>query len=308
MRIELNDPGVVFNKEEHSYCLNGKQLSGITDMLRRQLYPDEYADIPPAIIKRAAQYGTAVHESIEDFDTNWRHDGSTEVQDYIDLCTDHGLIHERSEYTVTDFSNFASNIDKVFRSSDDTFALADIKTYGAMTPSKLQMARWQLSCLAYLFELTNPEAKVGTLMVMRLRNKQKSDGTFDHIKEIIMVDRIPCEICKALLTAESEGKQFLNPFDIPASYASKEARIRKLLTLKETIENEIGSIKADFLDAMTRMNVQRWDLPEGTRITRKLPTTRSSFNLASFQAANPGLDYDAHMRTSRVAGSISIAL
>lgn len=308
MRIKLNDSGVVFNKEAHTYRLNDQELSGLTDMIQRQLFPDEYANIPEAIIRQAAEYGTGVHEAIENFDKNWTHDGTIEVQDYIDLCYENNLVHEASEYTVTDFANFASNIDKVYRVSDDTFDLADIKTYGLMTPDKLQKARWQLSCLAHLFEQTNPDAKVRRLMIIRLRNKRKKDGTFDHVKEIIFTPRIPADICKSLLQAEIDGEQFLNPLDIPAEYASKEARIRELLTLKGTIDEEIGSIKADFLNVMTQLNVQRWDLEGGTRITRKLPSCRTSFNLASFQSAYPGLDYDGHMRRSQVAGSISIAL
>lgn len=308
MRIELQNSGVIFNKEAHTYLLNGKELSGLTDMIQRQLFPDEYSVVPEAMIKRAAAYGTSVHESIEDFDKNWNHDGTIEVQDYLELCKENGLTHEASEYTVTDFINFASNIDKVYRISEDTFDLADIKTYGTMTPDKLMKARWQLSCLATLFEQTNPKAKVGRLMVIRLRNKQKKDGTFDHIKDIIFLERIPAQICKSLMDAESKGEQFLNPFDIPPQLAEKEDRIRELISLKDAIDEELGSIKADFLNVMTKLNVQRWDLLGGTRITRKLPSTRSSFDLNKFKADHSDLDYTPYLRSSTVAGSLSIAI
>ena len=45
-RIELKESGVLFNEEEHSYLLDGKELSGITGMLQRQLFPDEFDGIP----------------------------------------------------------------------------------------------------------------------------------------------------------------------------------------------------------------------------------------------------------------------
>lgn len=32
-RLELNPSGVIFNEELHEYWLDGKQLSGITDVL-----------------------------------------------------------------------------------------------------------------------------------------------------------------------------------------------------------------------------------------------------------------------------------
>ena len=49
-RIELKESGVLFNEEEHSYRLDGKELSGITGMLQRQLFPDEFDGIPQSVI------------------------------------------------------------------------------------------------------------------------------------------------------------------------------------------------------------------------------------------------------------------
>ena len=95
--IQLNDSRVVFNKEDHTYELDGKYLSGITEMLQRQLFPDEFDGVPEQAIEQAALYGTEVHESIEQFDSSWTNDGTQEVADYIDICTTNGLIHERSE-------------------------------------------------------------------------------------------------------------------------------------------------------------------------------------------------------------------
>ena len=139
-RIELVDSGVIFNPNDHTYELNGNYLSGITELLQRQLFPNEYANVPKAILQQAALYGNSVHLSCQDFDSRWYNDGSIELMDYIQLCQEHSLTHEASEYTVTDFENYASNIDKVFRVTDNTFDLADLKTYGKMTPEKLEKA------------------------------------------------------------------------------------------------------------------------------------------------------------------------
>lgn len=307
-RINLNDSGVLFDKENHTYELNGVMLSGITETLQRQLYPDEYKDIPKAILEKAGEYGTSVHESCELFDREWINDGTIEVQDYISICKENGLTHEASEYTVTDGRHWASNIDKVFRASDDTFDLADIKTYGSFTTQKLRKAQWQLSVYAYLFSLVNPEAKVGRLIVIHLRNKQKKDGTFDHQQNIMFVERIPSEIVKELLTADEENRQFLNPYDIPAEYAAKEQRIRELIKMKTETEEELGSIKTSFMQVMEQLNVTNWTTESGMKITRKLPTTRSSFNLALFRKKNPNFEMEQYMKTSNVAGSLSIAI
>lgn len=306
-RIELKDSGVLFDKERHEYWLGNRQLSGITGMLQRQLFPDEFDGIPDTVIKEAARYGTEVHESIELFDSSWINDGTQEILDYISLCQENGLVHERSEYTVTDGENWASNIDKVYRSSDNTFSLGDIKTYGTMTPEKLEKARWQLSIYAYFFELQNKDAKVDNLFILHIRNKPKQDGTFDHISNIMPVERIPSDICKELLDADLQGKQFINPYSIPKKYREQEEYIRRLIQTKNETEARLSEIKSEILEDMESMGVKTWDT--GTmRLTRKLPTTRLSFNANKFKADHPELDYSPYERTSNVSGSLLIAV
>ena len=306
-RIELKDSGVVFNAEDHTYLLGEKYLSGVTPVLQRQFFPTEFEGIPGHIVDAAAEYGTEVHISCEDFDANWNNDGTQEVADYIQICKDYSLTHEASEYTVTDGKEYASQIDKVYRVSDDTFDLGDIKTYGQMTDDKLQKARWQLSIYAYLFELQNKKAKVRNLFVIHLRNKQKKDGSWDHISEIIFVNRIQSDICEDLLATDLKGEQVANPYGIPEEYKSQETIIRDLIQTKAAIEEKLNGIKAKILADMTAKNVKTW-ATETMRLTRKLPSQRSSFNLALFKTDHPEFDYDKYMRISEVSGSLSIAV
>lgn len=307
-KVMLKDCGVVFDKANHTYELNGKMLQGITGMLQRQLFNSEYEGIPWHIVQQAGKYGSAVHDSCEIFDKNWENDGTQEVQDYISICKEYGFTHEASEYTVSDGKDFASNIDKVFRVNENTFDLADIKTYGKLTADKLEKARWQLNIYAWFFEIVNPKAKVGRLAVIHLRNKQKKDGNFDHISEVIFVNRIPKDIVKELLEAEVEHRQYLNPYDMPEEYKQKEARIRQLIEMKDNIEDELKGIKTDILGAMETLNVKSWCSVGGMRLTRKLPTTRSSFNLELFKKDYPDLDYSKYMKQSEVSGSLQIVI
>ena len=306
-RIELKDSDVLFNKERHEYWRGDKQLSGITGMLQRQLFPDEFNNVPEEALKEAARYGTEVHESIELFDSSWINDGTQEVQDYISLCQENNLVHERSEYTVTDGEKWASNIDKVYRNTDDVFSLGDIKTYGTMTPEKLEKARWQLSIYAYFFELQNKGAKVDRLFILHIRNKAKQDGTFDHISNILPIERIPSDICKELLDTDLQGKQFVNPYSIPDKYRKQEDYIRRLIQTKNETEARLSEIKSEILEDMESKGVKTWDT--GTmRLTRKLPTTRLSFNANKFKADHPEFDYSPYERTSNVSGSLMIAV
>ena len=305
-RIELAQSGVLFNEELHEYWLDGKQLSGITEALRKQLHPDMYSSIPKRILEQAAQYGTSVHKSIELFQKEWINNGSVEVQDFIQICKDNSLIHESSEYTVSDGKNWASNIDQVFRVSDDTFSLADIKTYSKMTAEKLELARYQLSCYAYFFEMQNKKAKVDRLYIIHLRNKTKS-GRVEHIGNLIPIERIPADICKELLDCELRGEQFKNPFAVPEEIAFQISRVKELIEMKNEAEEELAAIKANILTSMEFLDVKTWVL-NNVRLTRKLPSTRTSLNLAMLKTDHPEIDYGLYERVSNVSGSLAIAI
>lgn len=305
--MELKESGVVFNEELHQYLFDGKELSGITGMIQRQLFPDEFEGVPEEMMMAAAEYGTDVHASIEDFDKHWINDGTQEVADYIEICKEHGLVHECSEYTVTDGKNWASNIDKVYRVDDTTFDIGDIKTYGTMTSEKLEKARWQLSIYAYLFELQNKKAKVGKLFIMHLRNKPKKDGTFDHISNLIPISRIPSEICKELLDCDLRGEQFENPYNIPEEIRNQESEIRELIQTKNEVEERLSTLKSKILSEMEAMDVKLW-FTDTMRLTRKLPGIRTSFDLQAFRNDHPDIDFESYMKTSKVAGSLVIAI
>lgn len=307
MRVELKDSGVIFNEEEHTYKLGDKYLSGITGVLHRHLFPDEFDGISESELNHAAQYGTAVHKSIEDFESQWINDGSKEVADYIQIIKDYNLSHEISEYTITDGENYASNIDKVYRVSDDTFNLADLKTYGVMSPDKLEKAKWQLSVYAMMFEKQNPKAKVGRLYVIHIRNKQKSDGSYDHISELIEVKRIPSEVCIDLLEADHKGEKFYNPYDMPLEISSQEDSIIELIQQKTFIEEQLSAIKSNILTQMERLDARSW-VGKQMRLTRKLPTTRSTFDLKKFQSEHIDIDYAPYIKTSNVSGSLTITI
>ena len=306
-RIELTQSGVIFNEKLHEYWLGDKQLSGITEALRKQLHPDMYSSITKKILEHAAEYGTSVHKSIEEFQKKWINNGTQEVQDFIHICKDNSLIHESSEYTVSDGKNWASNIDQVYRTSDDTFSLADIKTYSKMTAEKLELARYQLSCYAYFFEMQNKKAKVDRLFIIHLRNKTTKSGKVEHISDLIPIERIPADICKELLDCELRGEQFKNPFAIPEEIAFQISRVKELIEKKNEAEEELAAIKANILTSMEFLDVKTWVL-NNVRLTRKLPSTRTSLNLAMLKTDHPEIDYGLYERVSNVSGSLAIAI
>jgi hypothetical protein len=267
-----------------------------------------YSAIPKRILEMAADYGTSVHKSIEVFQKNWINDGTQELQDFIRICKENNLIHEASEYTVTDGKHWASNIDQVFRSGEDTFAIADVKTYSKMTPEKQELARYQLSCYAMFLEWQVKGAKVDRLYIIHLRNKQMASGKVEHIAELIPIERIPADICKELLDCELKGTQFKNPFSVPDDIALQICRAKELIAKKNEAEEELATIKANILSSMEFLDVKSWVM-DNIRVTRKLPSTRFSFDLKRFKEKHREIsDFDDYMKPSNVAGSLMIAI
>ena len=314
-RIELNYvDGLVFQEDEHRYFLNGKELSGVTSVITKHLFPHSMDGIPKHILNASKEYGSKIHKILENWDKLWQKDDeSTELQDYRSICREYGLVHEASEYLVTDYQNFASACDKVYRVSDDTVSIGDIKTvYGDLTKKankeKLERCRVQLSLYRYMFLLVNPQMKVRDLFVLHIRCKERKNGTIDRIAKLIYVDPLPISTCKALLEAEVKGEQFVMPEAEPQKeLAVDESLIRKLLQTKADVEEQLNGIKAKLLSDMEALGETTFITPTGIKIVRKLESVRRAFDMKAFTSTNPDFDLTPYMKESRVASSLSIA-
>jgi hypothetical protein len=103
------------------------------------------------------------------------------------------------------------------------------------------------------------------------------------------------------------GEQFANPYDIPEEISSQEAEIRELMETKSAVEERLAAIKANILSKMESLDVRSW-VTDTMRLTRKLPSTRASFNAALFKAEHPDLDFSPYEKVSQVAGSLVITV
>lgn len=302
-RIELKSCGVIFNEEEHRYFLGKTELSGITTAISTQLgLANVFDKIPAAILENATRRGTKIHKSIERFNSEWINDNSPQVQSYIRLCKENNIVAEANEYLVSDLKHWASSIDLVARVDDCTFDLYDIKTWATPTNDNLMKARYQLSIYAFYLTLNNPDAKVRNLAIIHLRETEK-----DHIAEIIPVSRIPSDICEELLQTYLEGKPFNNPYDVPTDIRTQESLIRSLMETKANAEEQLNQIKAGIMKRMELLDIRSWQT-DTMKITRKLASTRSSFDLNTFKMAYPDLNYEDYTRTSRVSPSLVITI
>lgn len=186
---------VLFNQEEHSYLLNGNLLSGVTSLLNRQLFPKKYDTIDETVLRKAAERGSLIHETIELVDSLGVTSDLTEVQAYLNIKEKNGLTTHCNEYLISDNEHIASSIDLVF----DDCSLADIKTTSKLDK---EYVSWQLSIYAYLFELQNPTLQANKLFAIWLPKPRYGNPS------LVEVVRIPTDIVKALIECDKRGEQF----------------------------------------------------------------------------------------------------
>ena len=298
MKITLNNSGVIFNQEEHRYFLDGKELSGITGLLQKHIFPDKYKDIPHSVLNRAAERGTMVHESIELLDGGFEPAEYTpELLNYKRIKEDNNLDTIANEYIVTDKEHFASAIDLVMLGASGDITLADIKTTSVLDK---EYVRWQLSLYAYMFELQNPELKVSKLYALWLRNEKS---------ELAEVERVDTVIVKDLLQCEAEGRQFVNPLakadtKVPAEIKNAEQAVYTLVTKIKELTEKKKQLSEGLLKLMQDNDVKTYK-GEHITLSRKAASTREDIDKKKLKDEYPEV-YAACVKTTKLSESLQI--
>lgn len=307
--IQLVKSGVEFNDELHTYTLNGKVLSGITGMIREQLFPDEYKDVPKHILNHAADRGTKVHNLCEAFDENDRNGlftpPSQVVNAYKLLRKD--FIPVANEYTVTDGSDFASNIDCVWADSDGHIVLADIKTPKSLN---LDYVAWQLSIYKWMFELQNfPDLKVERLYAVRI--VVDDDFNVTH-SELVEVPYMGDEAVAGLLACARRGEQYtqsalVKKEDTPV--VLNQNAVDMLIQAEAMVkkwQQRYDDIKTAAMESMKKYGVKSWDC-EQLKMTYMPEGSSQRFDSAAFKKDHPDL-YAQYMKETKTKESIRITI
>lgn len=302
MNIRLNRWAGSFDADWHRYFReDGKELQGITGMLKAMLFKDEYKGVSQETLQNAAERGHMIHSRIELYDTGGFGDDIPEVVAYARLKGMFGLEHISSEYLVSDNENYASAIDKVYHrkdTPDDEVVLGDIKTTYNFNR---EYVSWQLSVYAYFFEMLNPHLKVGGLIGIWIRN----DRTRGMISKVISVERKPADVVRELIRCAVEGREF--SIEKMPVYISD--NLDRLVWISETI-NALTREK----DAITKEILERMQAEQRDRIdtgivlfTRKAAATRSTFDSSAFKADHADL-YEKYVKTTTGAETLQVKL
>lgn len=290
--IRLNKWAGSFDADGHRYFReDGKELQGITKMLKTMLFKDEYKGVSQETLANAAERGHRIHSQIELYDNMGVGGTIPEVAAYAQLKSLCGLEWVASEYLVSDNENYASAIDKVYHLTDapeDEVVLADIKTTYNFNR---EYVSWQLSVYAYFFELLNPHLKVGSLMGLWIRN----DRSRGMISKSIAVERKPAEVIRELIRCSIEGKEFT--VEQTPQYITD--NLDRLVWITETIKalsEEKEVITKTILEKMQAE--QRDKVDTGIALfTRKAAAVTSRFDTKTFKEEHSDL-YEKYIKTS----------
>lgn len=291
--MKLNKSSVVFDSVNHTYTFEGKQLSGITSLLDRQLFKDKYSGIPDEILKKAAERGTLVHQCCEMADEGFPVT-SKEALNYLSLKAKHNLKIEESEYLVSDNEHYASCIDKVYRYDEGIFFLGDIKTTYRLNK---EYVMWQLSIYAYLFERQNPGASVASIFAIWLRG---------DTHQLVVLDRIPDSKIERLLYCDSHGLQYEGGETLPVVFNELEGLIVDIETQLKALTEQKKALTEGAMRAMVQAGLYSWK-GENVSITRKTASTRKSFDKDAFEKDYPGV-YEKYIKETPVSESLLIKI
>lgn len=291
---------VLFDEARHTYSYEGKTLTGVTTLIKTSLFPDKYKDVPEAVLRRAAERGTAIHNLCEEyniFENIISEDLNKypELQHYIKLTKDKALHIIANEYLVSDTEHIATMIDSI----DEAGNLYDIKTTRELDTDYLS---WQLSVGAYLYELQNPKLKAGKLYGIHLR----PEGA-----KLVAVKRKPKTEVRKLIESFVQEASFTP--DIVKEQSGALAEILKIeeaiVAFKQQVD-ELNRSREQAMQALTERMLQSGTKRIETdrlKVTLVEASTRESLDTKALKAEAPEL-YERYKRTSETKPYIKLSI
>lgn len=276
----LKESAVRFDSENHRYFLGAKELSGITKRIHEKCAPSLDFSFANAVT------GANAHDDIEGVNLAYKYSLDANPQ------TKHGINYFAwlnydvfkvldSEYIVTDNDRYASPIDIVFEDKFGDVVICDIKTYRNYTALYAEMAKWQLSIYAYLFELQNGYAPKSAfvLQVTEMGCTEHAVTLYDSekVRAFLYDDSFDCYTLKTNSNTLERTITLSNWIDsvetqLNALKKDKEALLSKLM--QEMQENGLTKVKQGNMT-----------------FTIVAPTKTTTFDAKSFLSDHP--EYEA---------------
>ena len=298
----------------HHYILGLNELTGVTTILKDVIYRDKYTGIDEAVLRNAADRGTAIHEAVQAYMMGVDYELDPYLQPYEldarvawDAWTNNpacaGLVAEAVEYLVSDCKEIASKIDVVRKVGEGKYAIADIKTTYQVD---IEYVSWQLSVYKYLFERQNPNSEVVQMQVFWYNRREKM-WRLDDIQ-----DKGTAEV-ERLLDAWRKGEFWGMPIPADTEYPAPLLNIGQMYAEMEQAVKDATAKRDEFRDrmlaAMTDAGIEQVKA-EGFTCSLVGESERKGFDYKRMIKEHPDLAdlFGEYETTTKVKPSIRIIL
>ena len=298
----------------HHYMLGLNELTGVTTILKDVIYRDKYTGIDEAVLRNAADRGTAIHEAVQAYMMGVDYELDPDLQPYEldarvawDAWTNNpacaGLVAEAVEYLVSDCKEIASKIDVVRKVGEGKYAIADIKTTYQVD---IEYVSWQLSVYKYLLERQNPNSEVVQMQVFWYNRREKM-WRLDDIP-----DKGTAEV-ERLLDAWRKGEFWGMPIPADTEYPAPLLNIGQMYAEMEQAVKDATAKRDEFRDrmlaAMTDAGIEQVKA-EGFTCSLVGESERKGFDYKRMIKEHPDLAdlFGEYETTTKVKPSIRIIL
>lgn len=163
---EINGRTLEFDEDYHCYLVDGIIVPSVTTILKA--FFDDYSNVSQAVLERARERGTALHEAIEIYEKTGQESDLKEFKNYLFLKNHFGFKSISNELPVFYEENgevlFAGRLDQIIE-IDGKLGINDFKRVSA--PNKEKIA-FQLNLYKIAYEQSYHK-EISSLSFMQLR-------------------------------------------------------------------------------------------------------------------------------------------
>ncbi|MCM1322946.1 MAG: PD-(D/E)XK nuclease family protein [Acetobacter sp.] len=315
---------ILFEPEKHEYTVNGEKADiSVTTLIGKQVTHDEYFNVDPAVLKRAADRGTDVHADLEYFVGKGTEPRTQECKNFAAYIKANGWIieHQLCEFklaikhtvdTGTKICSFIlSGTADLMCKLNGKWVVVDHKTTSTIHEESV---RWQMSLLDYMAR----QLSGSTINGYKFDYEPAEELYVFHFDKQavfrpVKVERIPDIEIERLLDAEAKKEEYHpTPVDILTprqmdELLDVEKKIASLKLAKKALDNQEAQLRAAMEEAFAaHPGTKKVELPHVT-VTYKVPSTKQTFDVEKFQQDHPDL-YKQYLVTTPVKGSVTITL
>ena len=183
---------VEYFDDVHKYLVNGVIVPSVTEILEK-IFPNKYKNVPRETLMRKANYGTIIHNYIEQYEKGLITQELNYIQEasfrqYLKLKDKYSINVLEQEKIVNYKDVYAGRFDMIANIGTD-YCLCDIKTTAELDKEYLS---WQLSLYEYasgkdfdkLYAIWLPKKDLGKLVEIERKTEEEIKELLKKVEEI----------------------------------------------------------------------------------------------------------------------------